>query len=192
MIQCDYKNAVKRMDRPSRLALVVSNPVRKKLSNGTRSGNRGANIITLGWFMRTSIQPPMFAISVGLTRYSHQLLSENRKFVLAIPSTKMAEQVLQCGTQTGKDVDKIEEFNIKVKRGKLSDIPILIDAVANFECKTITQIRSGDHTIFIGEVKYSWHNENSNLKQLLSVPDNDNYVALAKSGNYIVGKINLT
>ena len=178
MIKCDYKNAVNRMNRPSRLALVVS-----------KSGDRGVNIITLGWFMRTSIQPPMFAISIGLTRYSHKLLSENRKFVLAIPSTKMAEQVLQCGTQSGRNIDKIKEFNIKVKKGKLSDIPILINAVANFECRTITQIRSGDHTIFIGEVRYCWQNENSNLKQLLSVPDDGNYVALAKDGNYFVGKI---
>lgn len=178
MIQCDYKNAVKRMNRPSRLALVVS-----------KSRNMGANIITLGWFMRTSIKPPMFAISVGLTRYSHELLAENRKFVISFPSSKMAEQVLQCGTESGRNVDKIGEFNIKIKRGKLSDIPILIDAVANFECKTITQIRSGDHTIFVGEVKYSWQNENSNLKQLLSIPDDGNYVVLAKSGNYIVGDV---
>ena len=178
MIQCDYNSAVKRMSRPSRLALVVSQSVDGR-----------ANIITLVWFMRTSKEPPMFAISIGITRYSHKLLSKSRKFVLAIPSIKMAKQVLQCGTTSGEDIDKIKKFNIKVKRGKLSDIPILLDAVANFECKTITQIRSGDHTIFIGEVKYSWQNENENLNQLLSIPENKNYEVLAKDGRYVLGTV---
>jgi len=179
MIQCGYTDAVKRMSRPSRLVLAVSKP---------KDGS--ANIITLGWFMRTSIKPPMFAISVGLTRYSHEILSENRNLVLAVPSTNMAEQTMQCGLQSGRDVDKIKEFNIKTNMGKLTSIPILTDAVANFECKTITQVRSGDHTIFVGEVKYSWQNDDKNLEQLLSITVDDyRFVELLRKGKYVFGYV---
>ena len=179
MRQCNYANAVKRMNRPSRLALAVSKP---------KDGP--ANIITLGWFMRTSIKPPMFAISVGLTRYSHEILSENRNFVLAIPSVNMAEQTMQCGLRSGRDVNKIKEFNIKTNRGKLTSIPILTEAVANCECKTITQVRSGDHTIFVGEVKYSWQNDDENLEQLLSIPEmDDRFIELIHKGSYAFGYI---
>jgi len=179
MRQCTHSDAVKRMNRPSRLALAVSMP---------KDGP--ANIITLGWFMRTSIKPPMFAISIGLTRYSHEILSENRNFVLAVPSINMAEQTMQCGLQSGRNVDKITEFGIKTRRGKLTEIPILADAVANFECKTITQVRSGDHTIFVGEVKYSWQNDDENLEQLLSIPVNDDrFNKLIQKGSYAFGLI---
>lgn len=179
MRQCNHADAVKRMNRPSRLALAVSKP---------KDGP--ANIITLGWFMRTSIKPPMFAISVGLTRYSHEILSENRNFVLAIPSVNMAEQTMQCGMQSGRDVDKIKEFNIKINRGKLTPIPILTEAVANFECKTITQVRSGDHTIFVGEVKYSWQNDDEDIEQLLSIPEmDDRFIKLIHKGSYAFGYI---
>ncbi|MDP8314296.1 MAG: flavin reductase family protein [Candidatus Celaenobacter antarcticus] len=179
MIQCNHADAIKRMNRPSRLALAVTKP---------KDGP--VNIITLGWFMRTSIKPPMFAISVGLTRYSHKILSENRNFVLAIPSVNMAEQVMQCGMQSGRDVEKIIEFGIKTRRGKMTDIPILADAVANFECKTITQIRSGDHTIFIGEVKYSWQNDDKNLEQLLTIPAmDDKFIELIRKGGFAFGYI---
>lgn len=179
MRQCNYADAVKRMNRPSRLALAVSKP---------KDGP--VNIITLGWFMRTSIKPPMFAISVGLTRYSHEILSENRNFVLAIPSVNMAEQTMQCGLQSGRNVDKITEFGIKIRRGKLTEIPVLADAVANFECKTITQVRSGDHTIFVGEVKYSWQNDDENLEQLLAIPVNDDkFIELIHKGGYAFGYI---
>ncbi|MEA2103795.1 MAG: flavin reductase family protein [Candidatus Cloacimonadota bacterium] len=178
MKQCEYKQAVLKMNRPSRIALAVS-----------KLPDKPANVITLGWFMRTSIKPPMFAISVGLNRYSYQLLSDYRKFVIAFPSIQMADQTLKCGQFSGKNVNKIEEFGINIEKGKLSDIPILTDAVANFECKTISQIRSGDHTIFIGEVKYSWINENNEFEQLFSITDNDKYKILANNEDVILGKI---
>lgn len=178
MIECYRSDAIKRMNRPSRLALAVS-----KLENGKY------NVITLGWFMHTSFEPPMFAISVAQKRYSYELLSKNRKFVLSIPSTKMGRQVMKCGVISGRNLDKISEYNMKTQKGKLSDIPLLKDAVVNFECKTISQIRSGDHTIFIGEVKYSWQNEDENLKQLLVIPENENYKVLIKNGRYIFGTV---
>ncbi|MBN2018321.1 MAG: flavin reductase family protein [Candidatus Cloacimonetes bacterium] len=180
MIQSNYADVVKRISRPAGLALAVS-----------KSKDGPANIITLGWFMRTSIKPPMYAISVGLTRFSHEILSENRNFVLAIPSVEMAEQTMQCGLTSGRDIDKIREFNIKTRIGKLTKIPLLADAVANFECKTITQVRSGDHTIFVGEVKYSWQNKDESLQHLISIPVDDNrYVESIRKGGYAFGYVN--
>ncbi|MBS3740525.1 MAG: flavin reductase family protein [Candidatus Cloacimonetes bacterium] len=179
MKQCEYKQAVSNINRPNRIALAVSQSADEEKTN----------IITLGWFMRTSISPPMFAISVGVSRFSYELLSDNRKFVLAFPSQKMVEKTIQCGTQSGSDVDKIKEFNIKTQNGKLSSIPLLSNAVANFECKNVSQIRSGDHTIFIGEVKYSWINQDPDIKLLLSVEDNEKYEVLHKSKNHTFGLI---
>ncbi len=179
MIECKYSDAVSRMNRPSRLALAVCS-----------SENGPANIITLGWFMRTSITPPMFAISVGLFRYSHELLSKYRNFVLAIPSVSMAEITMKCGMQSGRDIDKFKEFQIATRKGKLSPIPLLTDAVANFECKTITQVRSGDHTIFVGEVKYAWQYADKTLEQLFSIPsEDDRFEALIRNGGFALGKI---
>lgn len=179
MNECKYNHAVSRISRPSRLALAVSKPIDGK-----------PNIITLGWFMRTSIKPPMFAISVGHTRYSHDLLAENRHFVLAIPSIDMAEITMKCGLQSGRKINKIEEFKISTRKGKLTDIPLLSDAVVNFECKTVTQVRSGDHTIFVGEVKYAWQNQDEALEQLLSIPVNDNrFEELMQQGGYAFGII---
>ena len=81
-------------------------------------------------------------------------------------------------------------FKIKIRKGKLTDIPLLADAVANFECKTITQVRSGDHTIFVGEVKYSWQNQDEGLEQLLSIPMNDSrFEELMRKGGYSFGII---
>lgn len=125
-----------------------------------------ANVITLEWFMKTSIKPPMFAISVGHERYSHVALQENRYFNLVIPSSDMRESTLYFGTKSGRFSDKLKEQNIKSFPGKYKKLPILEDAVANFECKIITQVNSGDHTIFVGEVKYSWVDEDREILKL--------------------------
>jgi len=126
------------------------------------------NMITLEWFMRTSIEPPMFAISIGHTRYSHECLQAVRFFNLCFPSKEMTEVAKICGSKSGRDIDKFEVTGVEWFAGRLAKLPILKDAKANFECKIITQVRSGDHTIFVGEVKHSWLNEE---KEVLTVKD---------------------
>jgi flavin reductase (DIM6/NTAB) family NADH-FMN oxidoreductase RutF len=42
-------------------------------------------------------------------------------------------------------------------------MPVLEDAVAVFECEIVTQVRSGDHTIFVGEIKYCWADKEKKL-----------------------------
>ena len=123
----------------------------------------GYNLITLEWFMRTSIAPPMFAISVGHSRFSYECLQENRFFNLIFPSPEMKALLSLAGSQSGRDIDKLSEGKVNYFPGKLHKLPIPVEAVSVFECEVVTQVRSGDHTIFVGEVKYCWGNEDKEL-----------------------------
>ena len=110
------------------------------------------NIIPLGWSTITSFGPPMMAISIGHTRYSHEIISKTKEFVLAYPSEDMGKEVLYCGTNSGRDVDKFKSTGLKSMPAKIIKPPLIADAVANFECKVVSKIDTGDHTIFVGEV----------------------------------------
>lgn len=121
----------------------------------TSIGDR-PNIISLGWSMNTSFTPPMMAISVGHTRYSHRLISQTGEFALAYPSEDMGKSVLYCGTHSGRDVDKFKETSLRSRPAKLIKPPLIEDAVANFECKVVSQMETGDHTIFVGKVLTAW------------------------------------
>ena len=123
----------------------------------------GYNLITLEWFMRTSIQPPMFAISVGHNRFSHDCLQENRYFNLVFPSVEMKPLCALAGSSSGRDTDKLAQGEVNTIIGKLHKLPVPTDAVAVFECEVTSQVRSGDHTIFVGEVRYSWAGEGKEL-----------------------------
>lgn len=147
-------------------AHVVSNKNKRVALAVVELPDGKANVITLEWFMKTSIKPPMFAISVGHERYSHVALQSNRYFNLVIPSVEMRDDVIFFGTKSGRLFDKLAERQVKSIPGKYKKLPIIENAVANFECKIVTQVNSGDHTIFVGEVKYSWVDE---TKEILSL-----------------------
>lgn len=118
-----------------------------------------ANIITLGWSMQTSSEPPMLAISVSHKRYSHQLISEQKEFVLCFPTSSQIEGVLFCGTHSGRDVNKFKETKLKPQKAKYVKPPLIKDSLACFECKVVDKLKTGDHTIFVGEIKTAYISE---------------------------------
>lgn len=148
----DLPKSYARVHLPAKVALAV-----------TQKPDGNFNLITIEWFMRTSIQPPMFAISIGASRYSHDCLEANRYFNLVFPSLEIKPLLSLCGSNSGRDMDKFSAGDVKFIAGKLHKLPILTQAVANFECEVVSQVRSGDHTIYIGQVQYSWQDEEREL-----------------------------
>lgn len=122
------------------------------------------NIIALGWFMQTSFDPLMLAISIGNTRYSNSLVKETGEFVLAYPSEEMADALLYCGTHSGKDVDKFKETKLTAVKSRHVRPPLIASALANFECKVISGLKTGDHTIFTGQVLAAYLNDKETKK----------------------------
>ena len=152
----------------SKVSMATKHPARVALAI-VKDKDDKFNMITLEWFMKTSIKPPMFAISIGHTRYSHDCLQNFRFFNLCLPSKEMTDVSKLCGSKSGRDIDKFEETGVKWFAGRLAKLPILKEAKANFECKIITQVRSGDHTIFVGEVKHSWLNEEKEVQTVVDL-----------------------
>lgn len=117
------------------------------------------NVMTIEWFMRTSFEPPLVAISIGKTRYSHSLIKNQKEFVVAFPNSKMVDEVLYFGTHSGRNVDKFKETNLKIKKGKFVKPPLIENCVLNLECKVINSLDTGDHTIFVGKVVAAHYEE---------------------------------
>jgi len=148
MKRVDFADALKNVKHPQKVIVAF-----------VQSDNDRFNAITLEWFMRTSIDPAMFAISIGHTRFSYQCLQNYRNFNLCFPVPELAEFVRVAGSKSGRDYDKMKDIEGRWFKGRHAGLPILKDAAANFECEVITQLRSGDHTIYVGKVKYSWLGE---------------------------------
>lgn len=115
-------------------------------------GDGAPNVMPAGWSMFTSNDPLMIAVSVGLERYTHDLLEDADDYVVAFPSAAHKDDIVFCGSHSGADVDKVTESGLELAESAEVSTPIIKDAAASFECRPAAQCRTGDHTIFAGEI----------------------------------------
>lgn len=119
----------------------------------TSIGKKGKpNIIALDYAMRTSHKPPMVAIGVQPSRYSHKLLEEVKEFTLAIPTREILKEVNYCGSHSGRKVDKFKETELTLIPATEVETPLIEECAVNLECKIVDKLPTGDHTLFVGEV----------------------------------------
>ena len=110
------------------------------------------NIMGLSWWMFTSWDPLMIAISVGHQKYSHECLDHHKEFVLCFPSEGQERDAWSCGTKSGKNVDKFQETEFRPVPSKFVKPPIIEGATVAYECKIVKQIETGDHTVYFANV----------------------------------------
>jgi len=146
------------------------------------------SICPLGWKMNTSGSPPMMAISVAPSRFTHDLIVKSGEFVLAWPGEDLAEATLFCGTRSGRNVDKFKEMGFTVTQGKHAKAPLIKECIANLECRLAGQMTSGDHTIFAGEILAVWVND-SPKRLLCSIDHSSGYDFLLEKAGYRFGVV---
>ena len=130
--------------------------------------NGKANPVTLGWTMIASYEPAMMAIGVYKGHYSVKCIRHSKCFTIVYPSSDMAKAALFFGSHSGRDTDKLKEFRTKTAPAKKIKSVLLADAVANFECRLVKQIATGDHITFFGEIVCS-HINKKTKKRLYSL-----------------------
>ena len=130
--------------------------------------NGKANPVTLGWTMIASYEPPIMLIGVYKGHYSVKCIRYSKCFTIVYPSSDMAKAALFYGEHSGRDTDKLKTFPSKTDPARKIDSVLLTDAVANFECKLIKQIPTGDHITFLGEIVAS-HINTKKKKRLYSI-----------------------
>jgi len=116
-------------------------------SNGTKD-----NITTLAWVGTVCSDPPMISISIRPSRYSHEIISTSKEFVINIPDERMIAACDFCGTKSGRDYDKFKELGLTKEKGFVVNTPMIKECPINIECKVKKVINLGTHDMFIGEV----------------------------------------
>lgn len=110
------------------------------------------NIITLAWQMPVSHNPPLSAISIAKSHFSHQLIEISKTFVINVPNVDLLKQVKFCGSVSGRYIDKFKESNLTPIPAKVVKSPLIKECIGHLECEVIEIHPAGDHTIFIGKI----------------------------------------
>ncbi|MPM39315.1 FMN reductase (NADH) RutF [bioreactor metagenome] len=135
----------------------------------TKNAEGRVNLMAIGWVCIVSDEPPMFLIGIDDHAYTLELIRQNREFVIAYPSSAMAKETLYVGTTHGHHEDKGAKSGLAFTQAEKVNVPLLADAVANFECRLVTEYRPGNCPLIVGEVVASHINTDNSIKRLVNL-----------------------
>jgi len=122
------------------------------------------NIITLAWTTAISFNPPIFGVSIGTTRFTHDLIKKAGEFGVNVPTMEILAKVLYCGRNSGRKVSKFAETGLTAVPATKIKTKLIQECVSNFECKVIDTQKYGDHSFFVGKVVAALCDEGKYLK----------------------------
>jgi len=111
------------------------------------------NAMAIAWYAPVSHDPPLLAVAVSPRNYSYNLIDGSGEFVLNVPTVKLKSEVHFCGTTHGDDIDKFRVTQLTPSAGGVVRAPHVEECIGNIECQVKEEIRVGDHSLFIAEVK---------------------------------------
>lgn len=95
------------------------------------------NVMQIGWgYIGFMWGKPSIVIAVRHSRYTYELLQNSDEFVISIPKLGQFDDKLKiCGTQSGRDINKIEKCGFEMIEGKEVSVPYIKDCQYHYECK---------------------------------------------------------
>lgn len=110
------------------------------------------NVMTAAWTGIISSEPPMTYVSVRPSRYSHEIISQNKEFVINLPTLALAAATDYCGVKSGRDVNKFKEMKLTALPCSQVKAPQVAEAPVSLECKVKDIQHYGTHDMFIAEI----------------------------------------
>ncbi|MFC1594503.1 flavin reductase family protein [Candidatus Omnitrophota bacterium] len=122
----------------------------------TSAFEKKVNIATIAWSTPVSHTPALLAISVAKKHYTAELIQSSYEFIVNIPTFDLLEQVLLCGAQSGRTVDKFAATKLTVGKSHcLEHTPLIEECIGHIECRVKQAMDSGDHFLFVAEPVYA-------------------------------------
>lgn len=100
---------------------------------------------------RASLVPsvPRISLYVSKTNYTHDLIYASGVLGLHLLRNDQWEVIWRLGLQSGRDVDKLEGFELRVGE---TGCPLLVDVRAAFECRVVNAMDAGAATFFLADI----------------------------------------
>ena len=137
----EYKGVFYRLLHPRPTILLIT------LCPGDR-----VNAMPASWNMPISEEPPTIGVAVYRETFTYQCLNHHPEATINVPSIEHVDLIYQLGSVSGRDVDKIKEFRIKLVPSDVVKVPTWEDAIAVYEARIMNRFDVGESTLFVFEV----------------------------------------
>lgn len=102
--------------------------------------------MTANAFLSVSLEPPLVLVSVGHKAQMYTFLQKSKRYGVSI----LNEDQMNLSNHFAGGHDP----ELKVPFVRHDDMPLIEGAVAHIVTDVVDEVLAGDHTLFIGEVKY--------------------------------------
>ena len=106
--------------------------------------------MTANWVTQASFEPPMVAVAVENTSKTIGMIRDAHHFAVNLLQQSQRDLAARLGRSSEQAPQKLK--GIKTKPAPTAGAPILTDAVGWIECRLLTTLPAGDHTLVLGEV----------------------------------------
>lgn len=105
----------------------------------TTQADGEVDTMTIGWgHLGIEWYKPIFIAYVRQSRHTKTLLDKNPQFTVNIPIGEADKEIIQvCGTQSGRDVNKIQKLNLTLEPGQTVSVPGIVQLPLTLECKVL-------------------------------------------------------
>jgi flavin reductase (DIM6/NTAB) family NADH-FMN oxidoreductase RutF len=118
--------------------------------------NGRINLMPASWNTPVSEEPPTVAVAVEKEAYTHQCLQHHKYATLNILPIDAVDLIYKLGTTSGRHVDKVSQFGVKLVPSQKVDVPRLADAIAVYEAEVYKDVEVGEVMLYIFHVLETW------------------------------------
>ena len=113
--------------------------------------------MTVSAFSSVSLNPPLVLICIDKNTGTHHALTETDSFVVNI----LREDQQYISDRFASFLP--DKFEIVKLREGIDGLPVIVDALANLECRLVHTYAGGDHTVYVGEIQHATINDGKPL-----------------------------
>lgn len=106
--------------------------------------------MTANWVTQASFEPAMIAVAVENTSKTIGMIRDSHHFAVNLLQKDQRDLAGKLGRSSEQAPQKLK--GLKTKPAPVSGTPVLTDAIGWVECRLMTTMPSGDHTLVLGEV----------------------------------------
>jgi flavin reductase (DIM6/NTAB) family NADH-FMN oxidoreductase RutF len=96
------------------------------------------NTMTIGWAtIGFCWRKPVFMVAVRDSRHTFTIIEDAMDYTVSVPTGDMQEEIMYCGTKSGRDGNKFGACGLKTVPGQKVLSPVIAVPGLHFECRII-------------------------------------------------------